>query len=345
MSKKSSKKQNISIGCVRESYADSIGAEAVNRGGSGVGTKGVVLEMLDANRRSSSPKALLNGEATKLTKSNTATCVDAVTMKNGRVVNRFQHKDITSDASMRELHKRVGKGDYNATRLVGTTETCEKFNRTVKSGRTMENSGISSKTTTRIADNAGAKVRDTNLLKNNMKDVGGQAVTSGAISGVVGAATAAEGNLEEYRNGSIDGAEFTARIAVAGAESCAVSAVKTAAALGIKEGGKQVAQKVGQEGLKKIAGSNAMTNVAFGAVEQVCDTAKLFNGDIDGKEYAKRTVSTAASTYGGIEGAALGATIGSAVPVVGTVVGAVVGGIIGSVGGGAVGRLLGGLFD
>jgi phage tail tape-measure protein len=91
------------------------------------------------------------------------------------------------------------------------------------------------------------------------------------------------------------------------------------------------AEKAGKESLKKFAGSNPAGAVAFGVVDQIFDTAKLLTGDIDGKEYKKKTKKNVASTGGAIAGAETGAAIGSMIfPGVGTLIGGFIGGMLGS---------------
>ena len=290
-------------------------------------------------------EALLSGMRTDVTRSANARTVDLVTTQNRRVVERLQAKDCISDTCVRKVQGRVAAGQYRTARLVGTRETAEKV-RDAGVTKPVRSSGVSSRSTTRAADNAGAKVPNSNLLFNNVMDIAGCAGKAGVTGGVLGAGAEALGSLKDLRTGRIDRAEYAQRVVVTGAKATVDSAVRSAVALGTKEAAKAVGRRAGAEGLKRFGGSNPGTAVAFGLAEQVVNTAHLIRGKIDGREYGIRSVQTAGSTGGAIGGAAAGAAIGSVVPGVGTVVGGVVGGLAGSLGGGGLGREIGAvLFD
>ena len=329
----------------RETAWDHLAQEAVRRAGRGSQLKGVIHEMAIREKRNLALDALLSGRRTDVTRSANARTVDLFTTRNGRVIERIQAKDCISDACVRKVQGRVAAGQYRTARLVGTRETAEKFRAAGVTKRVLS-SGVSSRSTTRAADNAGAKVPNSNLLFNNVMDIAGCAGKAGVTGGVLGAGAEALGSLRELRTGRIDGAEYAQRVVVTGAKATVDSTVRSAVALGAKEAAKAVARRAGAEGLKRFAGSNPGTAVAFGLAEQVVNTAHLIGGKIDGQEYGIRSVQTAGSTGGAIGGAAAGAAIGSVIPGVGTVLGAVVGGLAGSLGGGALGRELGAsLFD
>ena len=327
----------------RETAWDHLAQEAVRRAGRGSQLKGVIHEMAIREKRNLALEALLSGRRTDVTRSANARTVDLVTTQNRRVVERMQAKDCISDACIRKVQGRVAAGQYLTARLVGTRETAEKL-RAAGVTKRVRSSGVSSRSTTRAADNAGAKVPNNNLLLNNALDIAGCAGKAGVTGGVLGAGAEALGSLKELRAGRIDGAGYAQRVVATGAKATIDSTVRTTIALGAKEAAKAVGRRAGAEGLRRFAGSNPGTAVAFGLAEQTVNTVQVLGGKIDGQEYGVRTVQTAGSTGGAIGGAAAGAAIGSVIPGAGTVVGAVIGGLAGSLGGGGLGRELGKLL-
>lgn len=296
--------------------------------------------------RNLSPQALIEGRRAQLVRSPTARTVDVVTLdRNGRVVERLQVKDLTSDRGVRDLAERVREGRYRSAKLVGTDETAFAWGRR-GSPKAMERSGISSDATTRAADNAGSRVRSKDLLASNARDVARCAAGAAALGAVAGGVGEAVGAYGALRDGEIDGVEYAKRVAVGTASGAVGAGGRTAAALALKEGAKQATARGGAEALRRAAGSNAGTAVAFAAVEQAIDTVRLVRGDIDGGEYGARTCGTVGTAGGAYAGAMAGAAVGSAVPVVGTAIGAAIGGLIGALGGGALGRGVGrGIFE
>ena len=333
----------VRLAQARETFWDYVGQEAVQRAGRGAQLKGVIHEVAIREQRNLTPDALLRGNRTSLTRSATAKTVDLITTRNGRVVERLQVKDCISDSCARNVQGRVSSGQYRTARLVGTQETVEKF-RGVGVTKRAESSGISSRSTTRAADNAGAKVPNKNLLVNNALDIAGCVGTASVTDAALAGGAVVIGSLRELRHGRIDGAEYAERVVLAGATAGFDTAVRTTIALGTKEAAKAAARSMGAAGLKRFAGSNPGTAVAFGVAEQLVITIQLACGEIDDREYGVRSVQNAGSTGGAIGGAVAGAAIGSAIPVVGTVVGGVIGGIAGAIGGGGLARELGTLL-
>jgi hypothetical protein len=329
------------LGHARETYWDAAAKEAAARVGRGPQLKGAVHEVALRDGHNLTVNALVNGQRTQLVKATNARTVDVVTLRaDGRVLERIQAKDLTSDAGLRDLRVRLGEGQYRSTRLVGTEETAKAWNATSPT-KAMRSSGVSSETTTRAAHNTGSDVRAKALLASNARDIArfaGGAAAVGAIAGAAGEAIHAYGDL---RDGTIDGVGYAKRVVIGTAEGAASAGGRTAAALTIKEGTKQLAIRTGTESLRRVAGSNAGTAVAFAVVEQGIDTVALIRGTIDGSEYGARTTGTLGTTGGAYGGALAGAALGSVVPVVGNAVGAVIGGLLGAFGGGFIGRTLG----
>lgn len=334
--KKQPQRGGVSAGQVQETFWDGVGRAAVERAGRGSQLKGVVHEQAYCATRNLSPGAILRGEHTRLTRSVSATTVDAVTEQGGRIVGRVQLKDVVSPSGVREVAQRAQAGDYRSAQLVGTRETTEAFART-GSRKQMTSSGISSDTTTRVADNAGARVPNRDLHQSNMRDISNASVNAAGMGAAVGAAGEAVRAGGELWRGEIGAIECGARVVGAGVVSGVEAGARNAAALGLKEAAKEGAKRLGSESLRRAAGSNAGTAVAFGAVEQVMDTARVLTGDIDAGEYAQRTAGNVAGTAGAVGGAEAGIMLGTALcPGVGTVVGGVIGGMLG----GTLGRWL-----
>lgn len=343
--KKRKKNKRSSATAVRAQFAhelawDAIGEMAADRAGRGPQLKGVVHEVAWSTKKNLDPGALFRGESTRLTGSVSARELDAVTTRAGKVVERAQLKDLTSQSGIADLERRLGRGQYRTARLVGTEETAAAWS---KRGhrKAMDSSGISSRRTARVAENSGSKVRGGSVAS-NLRDIGGMAGGAAATGAVFGAAAEAVTSYGELSSGRISGGEFAGRVATTATRSGAAAGVKTAAALGLKEGAKQVAIRSGSEAARRLAGSNVGTAVAFAAVDQVVDVGRFLNGDIDGAELGTRTVANTGTAGGGLGGATLGAAVGTAIcPGIGTVLGSVVGGVVGSVSGGAAGKGIG----
>ena len=176
-------------------------------------------------------------------------------------------------------------------------------------------------------------------------DTGKSALTGGALSAGM---SVANDLLDSQRRKDLGG--VARRAAGAGATAVAregaTQAVKYGIAKGLsavaregskaalREGGKQVAK----QSLRSLARGNAVSATACFVVDQGVDLVRLASGDIDSKEYGKRTVESGCGAAGAAGGAVAGAALGSVVPVVGTVVGGIIGGIIGGLGGNAAGK-------
>ncbi|PIQ09476.1 MAG: hypothetical protein COW71_06430 [Ignavibacteriales bacterium CG18_big_fil_WC_8_21_14_2_50_31_20] len=346
-SKKKSDKRKDVICISKETYLDYVGVEAKKRVGENIQIKGTIHEIVIRDSKNISLENISKGKISSLTKSTTAKSADIVTLKNGKVVERIQAKDLVNSSSISDLNKKIKTKQYQNAKLVGTDETVELYNKSVKGvGKKMTSSKISSKTTTRIADNVGVKLPNKDIFINNLKDIHGQskqsAIVGGSLTGIVSVVL----NGKRLAKSEICGAEFATEVVKDVVVSGSSAAIKTGVALTIKEGGKQIAKRVGKESLKKIAGSNVGTAVAFGIVDQGLHTIKLINGDIDGSEYLGKTAENVGGTSGALGGAYGGAALGTAIfPGVGTAIGAVVFGIAGGLGGSSIGSWVKSWFD
>jgi hypothetical protein len=143
----------------------------------------------------------------------------------------------------------------------------------------------------------------------------------------------------DFVQGAVVGS--TKELLKAGAKATGSEALKSLSKEASKTVLKEGAKVFGKEGAKTLARGNVVTALAVGLLEQTKDTVMYASGEIDGKEYGRRSAGNAVSTGGSIGGMAAGAAIGTAIlPVVGTAIGGFIGGIIGSVGGGILGRNL-----
>ncbi len=335
------------ISAAREHYFDCVGAEAVQRAGCGDQLKGNVHEILFRDSQNLNPGNILKGHKTVLTKNPSATQVDAVTLnRQGKCVKRWQLKDCTSDSGVQKTMQQSRSGKYRQTTLAGTKETKAKYDSAkTASDKNMQSTGISSDRTGRIADNAGAKSRG-NIVAANLRDIGKCSLASAGIGAAAGGAVSALSHYKDLRDGKIDGAEYVERVVVDTASGAVKTGATTATALLMKEGGKAVAKKCGSETVKRIAGSNVGTAVAFGVVEVGVDAVKWANGDMDGGEFAHKTTATVGGAAGGYGGAVGGAALGTLIcPGIGTAIGGFIGALGGGLAGNSIGDFIGSIFD
>ena len=332
MRRKENKKNSNTFGLGLEMYWDCIGESAVEHVGRGDQLKGTVHEIAYCAKRNLKSMATFSDEICKLTSSKNAKVVDVLISKNNKITERLQLKDVVSDSGVRSVVNRTNSGYYRSAKMVGTKESVSKL--AEKSTKQILSSGISSKTTNRIADNHGANVRDKALLRGNMQDIGMQAGSSALFAAALSVAGETVGSYRDYRHGHISGGEYAGRILKTTGTNAAKSALKTSSALALKEGTKQLAKVAGKSTFKRVVGSNGFTAVAFGIVEQAGDTVMYMSGRIDRETYKSNSIQNVGSTGGAVAGAAAGAAMGSIIPGPGTVIGATIGGIVGSIGGG-----------
>jgi len=150
------KRMGIEAEILREGYETSVASRMKGRSGASTknGSAGIALEIL-ANDRSNVKNILKPNTKTKLTKSPTAKQVDAVTMKDGKVVERIQYKDTVSRSGVKKTLDQVKSGKYRQAQLCGTIEASEKYNAAAKAkgvSKRMHSTGISHNTTKRVGD-------------------------------------------------------------------------------------------------------------------------------------------------------------------------------------------------
>jgi hypothetical protein len=161
MSKKSSSKNEgntigLGLELSRQGYEASVVSRMAGRAGAytSTGAPGIALEV-KANDLNNLRNVIKPDTVTKFTKSSTATQVDAVTTKAGKVIERIQYKDTVSPSGIKKTLEQVKSGKYNQVQLRGTAEAAENFNAAAKAdgiAKRMKSTGISHDTTQRIGD-------------------------------------------------------------------------------------------------------------------------------------------------------------------------------------------------
>ena len=141
---------------VREGYDAKVGAEALMRAGKCKNLKGHVHEVLFKDKYNADPRNIIAGRHAELTKSTTARVKDVIIKKNGKVVGHAQLKDVTSAKGVAKTAQQINAGKYAKTRVYGTNETAAKL--AGKTKQAVHADGISSETTTRIANKALGKM-------------------------------------------------------------------------------------------------------------------------------------------------------------------------------------------
>ena len=141
----------------KELYEGSVVYRMAGRAGAaGKGAKGIAFETIYSDMKNFANAT--KDKVTGFTKNSTATQVDLVTKDGaGKVVERIQCKDTPSPSGIKDTISKVKSGKYDGAQLVGTKETAEAYaEEAAKNGvkKTMENSGVSTETTKRIANKA-----------------------------------------------------------------------------------------------------------------------------------------------------------------------------------------------
>lgn len=244
-------KSSITTVTGKTTYESSVIMRAMDRAGNNPHLKGHIHEVLVKDAKN--VKNLFNGCRTELTKSTTAKTVDLVTKNGGKVVERLQLKDALSPSAVNKTVKQVLNGQYRSAQLVGTEETTRLVNQALEkagAAKRMTSSGISSNTTTSLAQRAGATGSGSlgKAIGHSAKAGGaiGAGIAAGveAVSGIAGlvngerelsdvALSTAKAGAKGYLTGAASGAAVTAAgPAIAGA-STAIAALGTGAGVGL----------------------------------------------------------------------------------------------------------------
>lgn len=262
----------------KHGYEQSVIARTIGRAGANPQVKGHIHEILVQDTNNVRNLLSGNGATTALTKSATAGTVDLVTTRSGKVIERIQVKDVTSQSGITKLVKQCSSGKYRSAKLVGSEETTQAFNKAAqKAGisKRMSSSGISSKHTESLAQRAGAT--GSGSLNNAM----GQAAKAGGVAGaVVGGGIEAVKGCIDLMNGRADSVEVAGRVVKAGAKGGASGAAAGAAATVAGAGATAVVSGLGLTGLAATATTVAAPIVAAVAVGYVASAAVDFVCDI-----------------------------------------------------------------
>lgn len=237
-------------------YEQSVVMRALQRAGGNPHLKGHIHEVLVKDSRNLRHLFEGSGAHTQLTKSTTASTVDLVTLKGGKVIERLQVKDVTSASGINKLVKQCADGKYRSAKLIGSEETTAAFNRAAeKAGlsKRMTSSGMSTKTTESLAQRAGA------TGSGSLIGAAGQAAkVGGAYGALIGGGIEAVKGCMDLIDGKADADEVACRVVKAGAKG-GVSGASAGAAATVAGAG--AATVVGSLGL---TGAAALT-VTVGA--------------------------------------------------------------------------------
>lgn len=217
--------RNNVAGSASNVYEASVGMRALNRAGQNPQMKGVAHEIMCCDKYNLNPGNILNGRHMDLTKSTTAHMKDVIAKNSaGKVVGHAQLKDTISNAGVRKTVQQIKSGHYSKTRVIGTEETAAKVNKVLeKCGvkQRVESSGISSKTTSRIADKTLGKMPTISTVSS--------AATAGGVTGAaVGAGMEAISSIGDLLEGDKSAGEAAVDVAVAGVKGGVTGAVSGA---------------------------------------------------------------------------------------------------------------------
>lgn len=214
----------------REGYDAKVGAEALMRAGKCKNLKGHVHEILFKDKFNADPRNIIAGRHAELTKSTTARVKDVVIKQDGKVVGHAQLKDVTSAKGVAKTAKQINSGKYAKTRVYGTNETAAKL--AGKTKQPVHADGISTETTTRIANKALGKMP-------SLKGLHSAGKAGGVAGAAVGAGIEAISSIGDVVNGKKSVEDAIGDVAAAGVRGGATgyaSAVAGSAAAGATGG-------------------------------------------------------------------------------------------------------------
>ncbi len=223
------RKNNVSTNAVlgREAYEASVGLRALDRAGQCPQLKGIVHELMFCDAYNANPANILQGNHAALTQSATARMRDVVMTNNGKIVGHAQLKDTISPSGVRKTVEQINSGHYGKTAIFGTDETAAQV--AGKVSQRVRSSGISSSTTSRIADKALGNMP-------TMSALGTAARRGGAAGAVIGAGVEAISSTLDVLNGKKDVGDAVIDVggaAVKGGITGAGSAMAGSAAAGL----------------------------------------------------------------------------------------------------------------
>ena len=246
-------KGNVGHGAVvsKTAYEGTVIARAMERAGRNPHLKGHIHEILVKDARNARNLLTLNGASTELTKSTTAGTVDLVTTKGGKVIERLQVKDVTSQAGIDKLVKQCADGKYRSAQLVGSEESAQAFNKAAeKAGisKRMTSTGVSSKSTESLAQRAGA------TGSGSLGSAMGQAAKAGGAAGaIIGGGVAAVKGCIDLIDGRADVVEVAGTVVKASAKGGISGAAAGAAATATGAGTVAAVSALGMTGMAATA--------------------------------------------------------------------------------------------
>lgn len=230
-------KKDMAGAAAKESYEASVAVRALERAGKCPQLKGHIHEVMFCDKYNVNPVNILKGNHADLTKSTVAKMKDVVmTDRAGHVIGHAQLKDTISNSGAAKTAKQILSGHYNKTAVYGTEETAAKVGKKLagKAVQKVNSSGISSETTSSIANKALGKMPTMGALGNVAK--------SGGIAGAAfGAGIEAVSSISDVIDGKKDvgdavidvaGAGIKGGITAAGVAGAAITAVAGTAATG-----------------------------------------------------------------------------------------------------------------
>lgn len=235
----------------KTAYEGTVIARAMERAGHNPHLKGHIHEVLVKDARNARNLLTLNGASTELTKSTTAGTVDLVTTKGGKVIERIQVKDVTSQAGIDKLVKQCADGKYRSAQLVGSEESAQAFNKAAeKAGisKRMTSTGVSSKSTESLAQRAGA------TGSGSLGSAMGQAAKAGGAAGaIIGGGVATVKGCIDLIDGRVDAAEVAGTVVKASAKGGVSGAAAGAAATATGAGAVAAVSAFGMTGMAATA--------------------------------------------------------------------------------------------
>jgi len=246
-------KSNVGHSAVisKTAYESTVIARAMERAGHNPHLKGHIHEVLVKDARNLRNLLTLNGASTELTKSTTAGTVDLVTTKGGKVIERLQVKDVTSQAGIDKLVKQCADGKYRSAQLVGSEESANAFNKAAeKAGisKRMTSTGVSSKSTESLAQRAGA------TGSGSLGSAMGQAAKAGGAAGaIIGGSVAAMKGCIDLIDGRADVVEVAGTVVKASAKGGVSGAAAGAAATATGAGAVATVSALGMTGMAATA--------------------------------------------------------------------------------------------
>ena len=173
---------------IENAYEASVIARMSGRAGAATagGAKGISFEIIYSDIKNVFGN-LKNGYKTKLSASSIDSLADLVTVnKKGEVVQLVQCKDGTSVTQIGKVIEQASSGKYASAEIVGTKEFSYLYNKQAAAkgvAQRATDSGISTKTTTRVANKAlGITPTGSQIFKSVAKNSAAAALVAGCIS-------------------------------------------------------------------------------------------------------------------------------------------------------------------